>query len=340
MSTKIEKCESSDARALYYVGTRKAELRRVHVPFVTNGGNNEHVLVRTLWSGISRGTERLVFEGEVPESEWSRMRAPHQEGEFPFPVKYGYAAVGIVEGGPAELRGKGVFALHPHQDRFTLPTAAVTLLPESLPPRRAILAANMETALNALWDSGASPGDRIVIVGAGALGLLIANLAGRLPATEVIVADIEPSRERVVKAFNASFALADKLGEAGADVVFHTSATSPGLAASLAAAGFEARIVEASWYGATVACAPLGGAFHSNRLKLISSQVGAISEQKRSRWTHPRRLAAALSLLADERLDALITDEVDFENLPETMPAIFAKGGSSITTAVRYGSIG
>jgi threonine dehydrogenase-like Zn-dependent dehydrogenase len=264
------------------------------------------------------------------------MRAPHQEGEFPFPVKYGYAAVGLVVDGPSDFLGKRVFALHPHQTRFAVRKEAAVLVPDEIPARRGILAANMETALNAFWDGAPAAGDKIVVVGAGAVGLLVASLAACLPGAEVIVCDINPARASVVQALGAAFALPEALGEANADVVFHTSATGAGLASSLRAAGFEARIVELSWYGAREIGVHLGSEFHSKRLKLVSSQVGSVAEARRSRWTYARRLAKAVALLADDRLDALITDEVAFDALPERMASILDRRSQEIVTAIRY----
>ncbi len=291
--------------------------------------------VRMLWSGISRGTERLVFEGRVPESEYAAMRCPAQEGDFPAPVKYGYCAVGLVEDGPPELVGKTVFTLHPHQDRFHAPASMLNPLPETLPARRAVLAANMETALNAVWDSGAGPGDRILVVGAGALGLLMTSVLAALPGAEVSVADPDDSRAPVVTAFGARF-LGRETPRDDHDVVFHTSSSAAGLATAIAAAGREATIVEASWYGAGSVPAPLGGRFHSHRLRLVSSQVGAIPAARAARWDFRRRMQTALRLLADDRLDLLITSEVAFEDLPDRMPEILASGAPGIVTAVRY----
>ncbi len=332
---KARKEDCYHARALYYTAPGTVELRLCDVSFTAKNASAADVLVRALWSGISRGTERLIFQGRVPPSEFERMRAPSQEGEFPFPVKYGYASVGVIERGPAELLGSKVFALHPHQTLFALPAEAVFRLPEKLPERRAVLAANMETALNAMWDAQACPGDRIVIVGAGTLGLLIANLAAKLPGAEVKVCDINPARESAAKAIGAEFVPPEAIRDAEADVVFHASASTAGLEASLAAAGFEARLVELSWYGTELVPAPLGSAFHSRRLRLISSQVGAVSQIRRARWSHRRRLAKALELLCDPRLDALITDEVDFDALPQQMP-ILLSDSKGIATAVRY----
>jgi len=300
-----------------------------------NLDNPKAALVATRWSALSRGTERLVFEGRVPQSEWARMRAPYQEGEFPFPVKYGYAAAGIVEDGPQELVGKPVFALHPHQTRFVLPAEALTLVPAGVPLRRAVLAANMETALNAVWDGGAGPGDQILVIGGGLLGLLVAAICARMPASAVTVCDIAPERAQLAAAMGAAFALpADAPGDQ--DIVFHASASGAGLGLAIEKAGFEASIVEVSWFGAGETRVPLGGAFHSRRLRLISSQVGHVSASRRARWNHSRRLAAALSLLADPVFDALITEEVPFEDLPARLPALLAADAPGLVTVVKY----
>ena len=292
-----------------------------------------------LWSAISRGTERLVFEGRVPASEAARMRAPFQAGAFPFPVKYGYCAVGRVEAGPAEWLGATVFCLHPHQERFIVPLSALRRAPQATPPRRAALAANMETALNALWDSGAGPGDRIIVVGAGVVGLLVATLASRLPGAEVTVIDTDSSRARVAETLGARFVAAGDVGPQecdAADVVFHASASPAGLALALDCAGLEAAVVELSWYGDAAVAAPLGGGFHAKRLRLISSQVGQVSPSRRPRWSYARRLEKALELLSDSRLDALITEEVAFDDLPRELPRLLAPGAAGLATLVRY----
>ena len=291
--------------------------------------------MRTLWTGLSRGTERLVFEGRISRSESERMRAPLQAGDFPFPVKYGYCAVGIVEEGPSGLIGRTVFVLHPHQDRFVAPLAMLCPVPEAVPARRAALAANMETALNALWDSGAGPGDRILVIGAGVVGCLVGALAARLPGAEVTIVDIELSRRAVAAALGCAFTKPLDAPD-GADVVFHASATEAGLACALACAGTEATIVEMSWYGDRRVQVPLGLDFHSRRLRLVSSQVGQVAPSRRPRWNHRRRLEKALSLLADARLDELITEEVAFRDLPAALPRLLAPGAPGLTAAIRY----
>ena len=321
----------NEARALWYVRRGAAELRRAALPPLAPG----EALVRTLWTALSRGTERLVFDGRVPLTEGEGLRAPLQEGSFPFPVKYGYCAVGVVEDGPAELLGRTVFALHPHQDRFVVPAARLAPVPDGIPSRRAVLAANMETALNALWDSGAGPGDRILVVGAGVVGCLIGFLAAGLPGAEVTLVDVDLSRGSVASALGAGFSRPLD-APAGADVVFHASGAPAGLACALACAGTEATVVEVSWYGDRMVPAPLGLDFHSRRLTLLSSQVGAVSPSRRPRWSPRRRLDKALALLAAGRLDALITEEVAFADLPGALPRLLAPGAPGLAAAIRY----
>jgi threonine dehydrogenase-like Zn-dependent dehydrogenase len=295
----------------------------------------DEALVRTLFSGISRGTERLVLNGAVSAGEWERMRAPLQEGAFPFPVKYGYCATGIVEDGPRELVGRTVFCLHPHQDYFVAPVAMLVPVPDGIPAQRATLAANMETALNAVWDAGAGPADRIVVVGAGIVGLLVAYLTARLPGSEVTLVDVEPGRAALAAQLSVRFAAPDATPK-DADIVFHTSATAAGLTAAIAAGGMEAGVVEMSWYGDTPVSVDLGGAFHSRRLKLISSQVGQVSPSRRLRWSYRRRLEAALGLLQDPALDALVSEEIAFEDAPKALPAVLAPGAKGLAPVIRY----
>jgi threonine dehydrogenase-like Zn-dependent dehydrogenase len=309
--------EARTARALWYAGPGVAELREAPLPVLGPG----EARVRTLFSGISRGTERLVFQGAVGRSEWERMRCPMQEGAFPFPVKYGYCAVGVVEEGPADLLSRTVFCLHPHQDLFQVPADRLAVVPDGVPPRRATLAANMETALNALWDGGAGPGDRIVVVGAGVVGLLVAALAARLPGAAVTVVDLESGRRPLAEALNARFA-APEAAPSEADVVFHASASAAGLNTAMGCAGLEGAIVEMSWYGDRPVEVGLGGAFHSRRLRLVSSQVGQVSPGRRPRWNYGRRMAAALGLLDLPALDALVAEEIAFEDAPRELPRI------------------
>lgn len=293
------------------------------------------VVVRTLWSGISRGTEALVALGKVPANQYAVMQAPFQDGAFPFPVKYGYANVGVVEAGEPGLLGREVFCLFPHQTAYTVPAAAVTLLPDGLPAERAVLAANMETALNAVWDAAPRAGERIHVIGAGVVGCLVAYLCGRVPGTNVTLCDLAPERAAVAAALGVAFALPDTL-DPDADLVVHASGNPSGLRTALAVAGFEARIVELSWYGSAEVPLPLGEAFHSRRLTLQSSQVGQVATVMRPRWNHGRRMAKALDLLCDSVLDQLVTAEVEFAGLPVAMRRLASDPGGALCVRIVY----
>ena len=274
--------------------------------------SGEGTAVATLYSGISRGTERLVFEGRVPESEFVRMKAPFQEGSFPFPIKYGYSNVARITEGPRA--GQTVFALAPHQTTLRLPPEALIPVPADVPSARAVLASNMETALNVLWDADAAAGDRIFVVGAGVVGALCAYLAARIPGTEVTLTDTNPERGFVANRLGCSFSPTEQV-PSECDIVINTSASADGLATAIEAAGDEAKVVEASWYGMGSVAIPLGGAFHSRRLQIIGSQVGKIPAKRAHRWNFRRRLKTALGLLSDEKLDVLISGETAFEDI-------------------------
>jgi len=331
MMTRPSVDKARTARALWYAKQGVVELRSAPLPPPKPG----EARVRTLFSGISRGTERLVFNGAIGQGEWERMRCPLQEGTFPFPVKYGYCATGVVEEGPADFVGREVFCLHPHQDYFNAPVETLTPIPKGVPARRATLAANMQTALNALWDSGAGLGDRIVVVGAGVVGLLVASLAARLPGAEVTAVDPDESRRPLVEALGAAYARPqDAVGEA--DVVFHTSATAAGLDTAIKYAGFETMVVEMSWYGDKPVSVHLGGAFHSRRLRLVSSQVGSVAASRRARWDHRRRAEMALRLLATSAFDQLVAEEIAFEDAPREMPRILAPDAAGLAPVIRY----
>jgi len=324
---------AGEASALWYVGPGKAEIR----PEPAAAPGPDEVLVRGLYGAISRGTERLVFFGRVPESEHARMRAPLMGGAFPFPVKYGYINVGRVESGPRDLVGQIVFTLHPHQNLFTVPADAIVPVPKNVPPTRAVLAANMETSLNALWDAAPGPADRIAVVGAGVVGALVARLCARIPGTDVTLVDIEPARADLARHLGLRFALPDAAPEE-CDLVIHASASAAGLATALRLAGMEATVVELSWYGAGEVSVPLGGTFHSRRLRLLSSQVGNVATSHRARWDFSRRRAAALALLDDPALDALLAPAIAFTDLPARLPDILGPASGVLCQVIRYTS--
>ncbi len=310
----------------------RGELRREMIP----APQTREASVRTLYSGVSRGTESIVFGGHVPAGEYGRMRAPFQAGEFPAPVKYGYINVGQVVQGPPELVDKIVFCLHPHQQHFVVPCDALYAVPDSVPAARAILAANLETALNGLWDSGAGPGDRIAVIGAGSIGCLAAWLAARMVGCEVELIDVNPHRAAIAAALGVNFA-PPATARSEADIVLHSSGSAEGLSLAMRIAGFEATVVELSWYGDRPVTVALGEAFHARRLTLKSSQVGAVAPTRRARWSLRRRMELALSLLCAPELDVLINSEGRFEELPQTLERLSRMPGDVIMHRVNYG---
>lgn len=333
MSDRLKPDGPRVATSFWIAGPHRGELRTQSLPALADGW----VRVRCGYSGISRGTETLVFRGEVPQSQYQAMRCPFQEGDFPAPVKYGYSAVGVVEDGPAPLAGERVFVLHPHQDWFDVPADAVVPVPTAVPMGRAVLAANMETALNALWDAGIGPGDRVCIIGGGVVGLLSGTLAARIPGTEVVLTDPDPAKAAPAARLGIPFVpRIDGLQGADFDIIIHASGNPDGLAAALGLAGFESLIVELSWFGEQAVCLPLGEAFHSRRLTLRSSQVGTVAPSRRPRWSHRRRLAKALALLDDPRLDALISGESAFADLPQVMADLAGGRLPALCHRIRY----
>lgn len=292
----------------------EGEIRPMRLPEPGSG----EVTVRTLRSGISRGSETLVFRGGVPESQYAAMRAPFQEGSFPGPVKYGYLSVGVVEVGPPDLRGRTVFCLYPHQTAYVVPARAVVPVPDDVPPVRAVLAGTVETAVNALWDAAPLVGDRVTVVGAGMVGCCVARLLARFPGVEVNVVDTDPAKAEVVNGLGASFQSPSEAAD-GRDLVVHTSATSTGLQLSLDLLAMEGVVLDLSWYGDAEVRLSLGGAFHSGRLGIRASQVGTVSPARRGSRSHADRLALALDLLRDPGFDALITGVSPFDELPALM---------------------
>ncbi|WP_410605913.1 dehydrogenase [Amycolatopsis sp. lyj-90] len=318
-------------RAFWFSGSGDGELRPVTLPPVGDG----EVLVRTLYTGVSRGTETLVFRGEVPPSQREAMRAPFQEGDFPGPVKYGYLNVGVVEHGPEHLAGQVVFCLYPHQTRYVVPASAVTPVPHGVPPERAILAGTIETAVNAVWDASPKLGDRIAVVGAGMVGSSVAKLLAGFPATRVQLIDVDPGRAKIAEALGVEFSTPeDALGDC--DLVVHASASEAGLARSLELLAPEGEVVELSWYGDRRISVPLGENFHSRRLTIRSSQVGMVSPARRTNRSYGDRLALALRILADPGFEVLVSGECRFQELPDVLPRLAANEPGTLCLRVTY----
>jgi threonine dehydrogenase-like Zn-dependent dehydrogenase len=321
-----------DARAFWLREPGVGEIR----PEPLGEPGPDDVVVRTVRSGISRGTETLVFRGGVPASQYAVMRAPFQDGDFPGPVKYGYLNVGVVEHGPRRLQGRTVFCLYPHQTAYVVPARSVVLVPDDVPPERAVLAGTVETAVNALWDAGPLVGDRVTVVGAGMVGCCVARLLGRFPGVHVTLVDVDARRAGVAASLGVDFAVpADASG--GRDLVVHTSATSAGLQRSLDLLAPEGTVIDLSWYGDVDVTLSLGGAFHSQRLRIRASQVGTVAPARRSTRTTTDRLALALDLLRDAAFDALLTGASRFDELPDVMARLTAGSLPALCHIITYG---
>ncbi len=304
-----------DAQAFWVTAPGQGQIRAARV----SEPGPEEVLVRTLHTAVSRGTETLVFGGRVPPSQHDSMRAPYQEGDFPAPVKYGYLNVGVVQAGVPELIGQTVFCLYPHQSHYVVPASAVTVVPAGVPAHRAVLAGTVETAVNALWDAAPLIGDRVAVVGGGMVGCSVAILLAKLPGIRLQLVDPDASRAAIAERLGIGFSRpVDADGDC--DVVIHASATSAGLTRSLELAAPEATVVELSWYGDRPVLVPLGEFFHSRRLTIKSSQVGGIAPARRR--SYAQRLALALELLHDPVFDVLITGRSGFAELPNVLPRL------------------
>ena len=293
------------------------------------------LLLQTVASGLSRGTERIVAGGKVPRSEWERMALPTQEGTFALPIKYGYACVARVIEGPHEFINRLVFTMHPHQTLFRADRAAVHVLPPDIPARRATIAANMETALNAIWDAQLSPGARVAVIGGGLVGCLVAYLAKRIAKADVTLVDKIEKRAETASELRVIFATATN-SVAECDTVFHTSASESGLRDAIHALAFEGQVIEMSWYGDREVSIPLGGTFHAQRLSIRCSQVGHVAKSRRASTSYAERMRTAIGLLDDPVLDVLLTHEIAFENAERDLPHRLSADADGIATAIIY----
>ncbi|MFJ5957576.1 zinc-binding alcohol dehydrogenase [Paenarthrobacter sp. NPDC092416] len=320
-----------EAQAYWVTDKGRGELRRESIQTPGPG----EALVRTLYSGISRGTERVVHEGRVPVRVAERMHAPHQEGDFPGPVKYGYLSVGVVEEGPEEWLGQNVFSLHPHQDLYVVPVKELTRIPETVPARRAVLTGIVEVAINAIWEGGPRLGDRVAVVGAGLVGGAVATLLRNFPLGRLELVDPDPKKAKLAEAIKVDFAQ-PKDANNDCDVVFHCSGTDDGLKLSLQLAGDDSDVVEVSWFADKDVTLPLGEDFHARRLTIRSSQVSVVAKARRHRRTNAQRLALAVEQLKDPVFDIFLTGECRFHDLPAAMIDLFGRRGSGFCQVVAY----
>lgn len=335
MTNSGEKAQAtaSEATAYWTTGPEQGELRSEVLPARGPG----QALVRTLYSGISKGTEIVVHTGSVPPRVAEKMRAPHQEGTFPAPVKFGYLSVGIVEDGPEGWPGQKVFCLNPHQDRYIISTDELTRIPDGVPARRAVLTGTVETAVNALWEAGPRLGDRIAVVGAGLVGGMVATLLRTFPLSRLQLVDLDPERKRLADKLGVEFARPDA-ALADCDIVFHCSASQEGLERSLQLAGDEGEIIEMSWYANRQVTLPLGEDFHARRLSIRASQVGVVARARRHRRTNAERLELAVELLKDPIFDTFLTGASPFRELPDVVQNLADGKLEALCHVIEYGS--
>lgn len=333
------------ATALWFPRARTVELRREVLPAPGPG----EVRVRALASGLSHGTEMLVYRGEVPAGtglDLSTLR-----GSFAFPISYGYASVGRVvsaaEDVDAPRPGDLVFVHHPHQTGYVVPASLPVILPADLPPELGVFLANVETAINVMLDAHPRLGERVVIFGQGVVGLLLTQLARRTGVERIVTVDPIPLRRELSLRVGADVSLApgdsvaaklrDLTGGVGADLAVEASGNPAALAAALNCVAAEGTVVVSSWYGTKEVTLPLGEAFHRGRIRLVSSQVGSIDPALTARWNHRRRLDLARDLLPTLLLAPLITHRVPFVDAAEAYALVDRHHGESVQVVLSYG---
>ncbi|HSQ79372.1 MAG TPA: zinc-binding alcohol dehydrogenase [Candidatus Bathyarchaeia archaeon] len=291
-------------------------------------------VVRAMFSAVSPGTERLVAMDRVPAALRQEMRCPYMGGRFPFPVKYGYSLVGEVVQGPAELRGRVVHVLHPHQDFCVVRAKDVRPLPAGVPPARATLASNLETAITAAWDAEVMIGERILVVGFGVVGSLVARVLALGPAFEVTVAETRPDRRRLAESLG--FRVAEGRGEGHFDLAFDTSGAAAGLRSAVESVGLEGRVVAVSWFGTAPVPLDLGGTFHSRRKRIIGSQVSRLPGGLGPRWDTARRTELVFRLLERPEFDLHVGPAVSFTELPKTYGSLVGRRPQGLSPLIIY----
>ncbi len=323
---------SVTARALWHNSPFDSTLRRE----VLADSKDGELLLRSMFSLVSQGTERLVACGAVPESLYGSMRVPYMGGNFSFPVKYGYALVGEVLNQGHPWQGRAVFVMHPHQDYCVVAQRDCFCLPANVSPRSAVLAANLETAVTALWDARPLLGERVLVVGFGLLGALTALLLKRFPGLDLWISEPNSYRKDLAKKMGFHLWEGQHVGEF--DLCVHSSATEDGLQMALDVLGREGRVLELSWYGNKRSALSLGEAFHHKRLRIISSQVAHLPSDMQARWGYARRKELVFKLLHSSDWRLLPDAELGLEDLPSFFKAL-RKGESqypALAVVVKY----
>ena len=304
------------------------------------------VRIHAIASGLSHGTEMLVFRGEVPTD--LALDLPTLAGSYAFPIKFGYASVGrVVEtgAGVTELApGDHVFVHHPHQQEYVVRAAAAVRLPKRLPPELGVFLANCETALNVVLDAHPYLGDEVAVFGQGVVGLLVTQLMERAGAAVTAVEPIAVRRELALRGGAedavtpeaAAARIATRTNGRGADVVIEASGNGGALQLAIDAAAFQASVVVCSWYGSKPVSLDLGSRFHRQRLRLVSSQVSRLDPALAPRWDRQRRLDTALALLEELVLGPLISHRIPFAKAAEAYELVDQRPEETVQVILTY----
>jgi 2-desacetyl-2-hydroxyethyl bacteriochlorophyllide A dehydrogenase len=294
-----------ECKKVYFTAPGQVEVRRSSLPPLTQG----QVLVETICSAISSGTEMLLYRGQFPKD----LSDTHDtlSSSLGYPMPYGYACVGRVTKISKDMRhrwlGRLVFAFHPHASRFITSIDELLPLPEGMTPETACFLPNMETAVNLVQDAAPLLGERALVFGQGIVGLLTTALLAEFPLASLVTCDCYPLRREASLSLGVTAALdpnasdfrehARKLLGSGADLSLELSGAPAALDEAIVLIGFGGRVVIGSWYGEKRASLDLGGAFHRSRIKLIASQVSTIAPELRGRWEKARRFEIAWEAL-------------------------------------------
>jgi len=289
----------------------------------------DQVLVRSLYSLVSTGTERLVMTSELDEPTRKRMSLPLMKGTFDQDFTYGYSLTGVIEQGPADLVGQHVHLLHPHQSYAIVATSDITVIPEAL-AERAVLVSNLETVINAVWDSQVSLGDEVLVIGYGIIGALLVQLLRQMPGVTVRVYDIDPTKQQLANPYETGNPAKEF------DIVFHTSGSSSGLQYGIDQLKPEGTLMELSWYGGRKVEVALGQSFHYDRKKIISTQVSTIPHCRAQRWDYARRKQLAISLLSLIDFEHLIMNSISFSEAVHFFGKLRRGEVKDIGTLIKY----
>lgn len=338
-------CAPGQTRAVWTTGPRSLELRAEHL---SPPGPHE-VLVRTLVSGISQGSEMLVYRGEAPRD--LPLDLPTLAGSFAFPIKYGYALVGRVEAAGSAATGFAlgdhVFVHHPHQEAFTVVETMPIRLPRGLDPVLGVFTANLETAVNALLDSTIHLGESVVVFGLGVVGMLIAQLLKRSGAGLVVAVDPLPARRALATVAGIDTVLSNDIDISaqvhdltqgrGADLAIEASGHGAALQAAIDCVADEGTVLAVSWYGMKPVTLALGGHFHRGRVQVQSSQVGRVNPELAPRWDRARRTALVQHLLPSLHLAELITHRIPFERAADAFRLLDEHADEALQVVLTYG---